>query len=229
MKHLKILNSTSKASTDIVLAFGLKRNIGIPLCIILGGAIIAASIFAVNTFGAESTSIARADYAHVYGDDNAPVRIVEFSDFECPYCAELHPTLKRVVDESEGLVVWEFRHLPLRSHTNAEEAAYAAECVAALSDEEVFFSYAEHLFQNQRQLGRETYVAGLSGTGISEDDFITCLSDEKLKERVAEDLAAALRNGAAGTPFSIIVYADGTTRPVSGALSYTEWKRILAK
>lgn len=206
-----------------------QRTVRIPLLIILAGALTAVSVYSFNTSGADQASITRTRDAHVYGDARAPVRIVEFSDFECPYCADLHPTLKRLIDESDGVVAWEFRHLPLKNHANAEDAAYAAECVAMLGTDDAFFSYAEKLFQNQHSLTEELYVSLLDGTGISKDDFTQCLKDERVHMRVAEDLDAALQNGAGGTPFSIVIYEDGTTRPVSGALSYTEWKRIISK
>jgi protein-disulfide isomerase len=170
----------------------------------------------------------RTNNPHTMGDKNSAITIVEFSDFECPYCARLHPILSQIVKESNGGVSWEFRHLPLPNHTHAEAAAYAGECIAKLAGNEAFWAFAQNVFSHQRELGTGFFESEAKALGINEEDFRTCVASENIKSTVLADRAAAVAHGAAGTPFSIIVYSDGGIQPVSGALPYNEWKRLLS-
>ena len=81
---------------------------------------------------------------HIYGNPDAEVKIVEYSDFECPYCKAFNPTLKRIVTESNGHVAWVYRHWPLHQHSL--EKLIAAECVAKLAGNDAFWKYGELLF-----------------------------------------------------------------------------------
>ena len=88
-----------------------------------GGAALADALPATVT----GVPIVTAD-DHVRGDKNAPVTIIEYSDFECPYCERFHPTMLEVMEKYDGKVRWIFRHFPLSFHPNAKPAAMAAEC-----------------------------------------------------------------------------------------------------
>jgi len=85
---------------------------------------------------------------HILGNPaNAQVTIIEYSDFECPFCARFHPTLKRIVSESNGNVAWVYRQFPLTQiHQNALERAIASECVAKIKGNDAFWKYADLLF-----------------------------------------------------------------------------------
>ena len=85
---------------------------------------------------------------HIFGNKNADVIIVEYSDFECPFCQQFHPTLKQIVADYDGQVAWAYRHLPLESlgHVNAKPAAEASECVAELGGNDAFWQYTNLLF-----------------------------------------------------------------------------------
>ena len=86
---------------------------------------------------------------HIRGDANAPVKIVEFSDLECPYCKSFHPTMQQVVDQYQGQVVWAYRHLPLENiHPSARPLAEGSECAARLGGNDAFWQYVDYIFSN---------------------------------------------------------------------------------
>ncbi|NVN97471.1 thioredoxin domain-containing protein [Candidatus Nomurabacteria bacterium] len=82
---------------------------------------------------------------HLYGSADAPVVIIEYSDYECPYCARFHPEIKQIVDESKGGVAWIYRHWPI--HAGSLDKLIAAECVAKLKGNDAFWKYSESLFE----------------------------------------------------------------------------------
>lgn len=84
------------------------------------------------------------DGDHVLGNPDAEVTIIEYSDYECPFCKQFHPTLDRIVKESGGSVKWIYRHYPL--HQNSVERLVAAECVADIKGNDAFWKYSELLF-----------------------------------------------------------------------------------
>jgi len=84
---------------------------------------------------------------HIWGNPDAIVTIVEYSDLECVFCKQFHPVLKRIVEESNGNVRWVYRHYPITSlHQYAFEKAVASECIAKLKGNDAFWKYSDLLF-----------------------------------------------------------------------------------
>lgn len=84
---------------------------------------------------------------HIMGNPNADIVIIEYSDFECPYCKTHHSTLNKIVEEYNGQVAWVFRHYPLiEIHQNAFEKAVASECVSQIKGNESFWEYTKLLY-----------------------------------------------------------------------------------
>lgn len=177
--------------------------------------------------GATGQSPMREGYRHIYGNENAEITVVEFSDYECPFCSRLHPTLEQLVDNSEGKVNWEYRHLPLPNHRNAEMAAAIGECVGVSLGEEAFWSYSDTVFKNQRSINTDFLTQTAISLGANEADLQTCVNSDEIKDQIAADLATARAFGGSGTPFSVVVFPDGTTQPISGALPYENWEPLL--
>ncbi len=213
----------------------MSQTNGIAVAIVIGFALVAGAILlsegrvsavAGSTSGTE-TPIRAGEIRHLYGEESAPTTIVEFSDYECPFCARVHPTLKRIVDESDGAINWEYRHLPLTSHPHAPLAAFISECVAEEVGNDAFWSYTDRVFAGQRQID-PNFLRGIAvDLGVETDALETCIAAEATIEQVEIDTRTAVAFGGNGTPFSVIVYPDGTTKPVSGALPYEQWVSLL--
>lgn len=106
--------------------------------------VIAGKVTTV--YKGEAPAITETD--HILGDTKtAQVTIIEYSDFECPFCKAYHATVKKIVEESNGNVAWVYRHYPLTQlHANALEKAVASECITKLKGNEAFWKYADLLF-----------------------------------------------------------------------------------
>ncbi len=161
---------------------------------------------------------------HLRGAADAPVTIVEYSDFECPYCGRFHPSLQRLMDEYDGRVNWVYRHFPLSFHPQARPAALASECAA---EQGKFWEFADGLFENQTRLGSALFGELADDLGLNRSKFDDCLSSQKYADRVDTDLQEGQAAGVTGTPGSFIVGADGTPRLVPGAVPYEQLKAMI--
>ena len=165
---------------------------------------------------------------HIYGSPDAKVTIVEYSDFECTFCARHHPTLETIVDESDGEVNWVYRHFPLTQiHSRAMRASLASECVAELAGNDEFWIFSEQIFANMRNLGDELYTAEAEKLGISGTDLIACIDSGRHQEKVDADMQNAIDTGGRGTPHNVIITAGGDAIPFSGALPIENVRQIV--
>ena len=138
------------------------------------------------------------DPARLRGNPKAPVVIVEFSDFQCPYCRSVQPTLKNLLAKYEGRVSLSYRDLPLRDiHPQAQMAAEASRCAG---EQGKFWEYHDLLFENPNKLNREGLVEQVRGLKLDEKQFDSCLSSGKYKAQVEQDRQLGLRAGLTGTP-----------------------------
>jgi protein-disulfide isomerase len=161
---------------------------------------------------------------HIYGSPDAPISLIEYSDFECPFCKRFHTTPKDLVDAYPGEVNWVYRHLPLPMHApGAQRQAEAAECAAELGGNDAFWAYADAIYARTESNGTGFALVDLVPlaveVGLDEKPFQTCLSSERHAERVREDVAEASRLGVNSTP-TVIVRQNrtGAVRLRSGAL-----------
>jgi protein-disulfide isomerase len=210
------------------------NQVRIGMAIFIGLSLVALAIIlptyiernqqVIVTNGAEA--LTRGEAARRYGAADAETVIVEFSDLECPFCAQLHGTLKNIVDASSGTIAWEYRHLPLPSHRFAKPAAMLSECVGDVVGNDAFFTYLEDVFLAD-SLSLPVLMQLAEKYGFDEATVTSCLSDPVLSDRIDLDVAVATANGARGTPFSIILRSDGTTKVAAGALPLSEWNRLL--
>lgn len=178
----------------------------------------------------EEAKAFRTENRRVYGNPEADITIVEFSDLECPFCARLHTTLKAVVDESAGNVNWEYRHLPLPMHQNARPAAIAAECVARLKDNAAFWQYLDVLFANIGSANAAFLKREAGKLGLTAEAYDQCITDATVAAQIDADTAVVSeRFGAQGTPFSLVVNnANDSARVINGALPRAAWDQAIA-
>lgn len=138
------------------------------------------------------------DPARLRGDPKSPVTIVEFSDYQCPYCQGVEPTLKKLLSKYQGRVSLAYRDLPLKDiHPQAELAAEASRCAG---EQGKFWEYHDVLFQNPNRLDRNSLSDHARTVSLDEKQFESCLSAGKYKTQVEEDRQAGLRAGVTGTP-----------------------------
>lgn len=158
------------------------------------------------------------------GPANAPIVIQEFSDYQCPFCARVLPTIDQILETYKGKVRVVWRDLPLDFHREANPAAQAAREIYRQGGNEKFWKYNKLLFENQRDLGRAKYeeLAAQIG-GINMDEFRKALDTERHKAAVDADYQAALQSGArVGTPAFFI-----NGRLVSGAQPFESFKAVI--
>ena len=156
-----------------------------------------------------------ADDDPVMGDEDAPVTIIEFSDFQCPYCGKFFsdtlPSIEKYyVNTGKAKLV--FRDFPLPIHPNAESAALAAECA---HEQGQFWAYHDYLFSNQADLSDANYKKWAEDLGLDTAKFNDCLDSKKYLSEVQADMADGQSYGVAGTPAFFI-----NGKMVNGAQPY---------
>ncbi len=174
---------------------------------------------------------------HILGDPGAPVILVEFSDFECPFCKRFHPTMKRLMNEygKDGKVAWVYRHFPLDSlHSKARKEAQAAECANELGGNEAFWAYTDRLYEvtpSNDRLDLALLPQLAQEIGLDRAAFETCLEGDprggKYAAHIEADVQDAIASGGTGTPFSLVIAPNGTTYPINGAQPYAALKSII--
>jgi len=149
------------------------------------------------------------DPARVRGDPKAPVTIVEFSDFQCPYCKKAQDTLKDLLIKYKGRVKLAFRDFPMRMlHAQAQDAAEASRCAG---DQGKFWEYHDALFADQTTLNQAALVETAQSLGLDKKSFESCLATGKFKAQIEQDLQDGTKAGVAGTPGFFIngVFVNG--------------------
>ena len=160
---------------------------------------------------------------NVKGDPNAPSTIIEFSDFQCPFCEKFWSTtfLQLEVDYiNTGKAKFIYKHLPLTQvHGFAFKAAEASECAA---DQGKFWEYQDILFERQDRLSKSNLKSYAKEIGLDSTLFDACLDSGVMAERVKADMHEAVRRGVSSTP---VFFVNGQI--VEGAQPFTVFKSIL--
>lgn len=146
---------------------------------------------------------------HIYGKVDAPISLIEYADFECPYCKHFYPTARELVDTSDGKVNWVYRDYPLSFHNPAaEQEAEAAECVAALAGNGAYWKFADLLYANTGSNGHGVPAGKLTAfakrVGVKEAQFTKCVKSHRYAARVQSDLKEGTAIGILGTPGNIL-------------------------
>ena len=152
------------------------------------------------------------------GPDKAPVTIVEFSDFECPYCVKAEETVQEVLKTYEGKVRLVYRDFPLPFHPHAQKAAEAAHCAG---DQGKYWDMHSALFSNQQALGAEDLKSHAKKLGLDSGKFDKCLDSGEKAALVEENKKAGAEVGVSGTP---AFFVNGIL--ISGAQPFSEFKSI---
>lgn len=175
----------------------------------------------------------------VMGDPNAPITVVEFSDYECPFCKSFFTeTLSQIKSAyiDTGKVKFVYRDLPLSFHDPAAtKEALAANCARDQGGDEKYFLYHDEIFartvSNGEGMKAADYAAAATKIGLDVPAFNSCLSSDKFDAEIQNDLADAQKYGAGGTPTFFVGKSDpsgtftGTT--VSGAQPFASFQQVI--
>lgn len=207
-------------------------------CMLVVCAVIVTGLLVRREFGAPRStspvitvdSVANwkelAATGSIIGSPDAPLKIVEFSDFQCPSCARSQVALEAIRAEHPDLVALVYRHFPLTDiHPHALPAAIAAECAGEQSR---FGAYHDALFQHQDSIGAKPWRRYAEEVGVQDlDAFEKCVQAQRPRSRIASDMASAQGLSVSGTPTFIF-----RERMVSGTTSIpvlAEWVREAAQ
>jgi len=151
-----------------------------------------------------------ADRDHIHGNVDAVVSLIEYSDFECPYCKRFHPTAKELVEQSDGKVNLVYRHFPLEFHNpGAQKQAEASECAAELGGNGAFWAFTDAIYERTDSGGQgfplEQLAPLAAEIGLDKDAFKDCYESGRHAERVKDDMAEGVQAGVSGTPGNILL------------------------
>jgi len=225
------------------------NNLSIPIAIVIAGALIAGALYmgtnrtdTANNQQAQAApeqqsgnleqmaAITSAD--HIRGNPNALVKIVEYSDMECPFCKGFHSTMQQVTQEYGDKVAWVYRHFPLDSiHSKARPEAVAAECAGELGGNDAFWQFTDHFFEvtpSNNQTDIETIIPQIvREIGLNETQFASCFESGKYDQHIQADLDNAIATGGKGTPWSVVVTESDKKYPLSGAQPFETVKQLI--
>lgn len=228
-----------------------KNNLSIPIAIVIAGALIATALYTGTSKGSDAVSdrqvqkiagqqpvpqvgdVKAVDFAtdHIKGDKNAKVFVIEYSDFECPFCKRFHPTMQQVVDHYQGKVAWVYRQFPLSFHANAEKEAEASECASEQGGNDAFWKYADKIIERTTSNGTGFALTSLvplaKEIGLDETKFKTCLDSGKYTKHVQQDEQEGQAAGVNGTPGSIIWTKNGKPQLISGAVPLSSLTTVI--
>lgn len=226
-----------------------QNNFLIPAAIVIGGVFIAGAVYfglsagdktagGPGTQGAEQPSgdlermkpVTSED--HIRGNQNARVVIVEYSDFECPFCKRFHETMKQAVSEYGDEIAWVYRHHPIdQLHSKARAEAVASECANELGGQSAFWKFTDRFFDltpSNNQTDIDTMLPRIAREiGLDPAAFARCQKSGTYDAHIEEDVQNAAATGGAGTPWSIVVAKSGKKYPLSGAQPYEAVQQLI--
>ena len=220
----------------------------VPIAIISGFAMIAIAIFFTNqndpapaalTTPDDSAAILADDTPrpvdetdYIRGNPNAPILMIEYSDYDCPFCKQYHATMNQIMDEYgiTGRVAWVYRQFPIGElHPNAPKLSKAALCVGDIGGNEAFWTFSDLIFE-ERAIDEPTNVTKLpqyaEQAGVSQAAYVECMNDDRMDAVVLESAKDALGLGAQGTPYTVLLVGNQQA-VINGAQPYDVVKGIV--
>lgn len=231
-------DESSKKTITISKSF-LWMTVAVILAIALVGTLFFTGVFSgITGFGPATIDNGNApsvikytipEGAHMIGNADAPITIVEFSDFECPFCSRFYKeTLPSIEKEwiDTGKVKLYYLQYPLSFHPQAMPAAKATECAAEQSK---FWEYHNIIFENQAKLATEgIFSTWAAEIGLDVEKFNTCFESTKYDGKINKDMADGNTVGVSGTPSFLIGNEKDGYQLVVGAQPYTVFKQVLS-
>jgi protein-disulfide isomerase len=153
------------------------------------------------------------------GPINAPIEMIEFSDFQCPFCLRASPIVTQVLGAYGDRIRFVYRHYPLPNHPNARPAAEASQCA---NEQGKFWPYHDKLFASEGRLSDADLRRSAAEVGVDPAKFGACLDTHRFKADVDDDIAAGDEAGVSGTPAFFI-----NGRVLTGAQPFEAFKRVI--
>lgn len=170
---------------------------------------------------------------HIRGNDNAKVTLVEYSDFECPFCQRFHPVTQELLKTYGDKIRLIYRHFPLSFHANAQKEAEASECVAELGGQDKFWKFVDTIFERTTANGTGFALEKLgplaAELGVNQKAFQICLDSGKYEKLVKDQITDGTAGGVSGTPSTFIINPKGETQILVGAQPIETFKTEIDK
>ena len=170
----------------------------------------------------------------IRGNPDAEFSLIEYSDYECPYCKRFHITASQFI-QSNPDVNWVYRHFPLDFHNpGAQRQAEAAECAGYLGSNDAFWNYSDQIYQRTRSNGQGFPISNLvplaTELGLNRAKFEACLESGQFRKKVLAQFKNGQQSGVSGTPGNFLRHrATGLTIPIHGAQPLENLQRALTQ
>ena len=178
--------------------------------------------YVIDQYAENPLTITESD--HIRGSADASITLIEYSDYECPFCQQFHPTVQQLITEYDGKVRWVFRHFPLPSHRTAAVKSQAAECVTEQGGNDAFWQFTDILFTRGPSVPASSLEGIVAEMGLDELEFKNCLNENKYVDFVNAQAQSGTELGITGTPGSLLVGPDGEVQLIPGAVPYDQLK-----
>ncbi|MCA9363952.1 thioredoxin domain-containing protein [Candidatus Kaiserbacteria bacterium] len=205
-------------------------SLGVPVAIVIAAALIAVAIYLSNGGNANAPAQNADDTAqitteakpirglqegdHIRGNPDAAILMVEYSDYDCPFCSRFHGTLTNVLASPRGAageVAWVYRQFPLQAlHPNAPAIAHASECVNDVAGNEAFWAFTDSYFSTGADDEAGLYAI-VTGAGADETAVRACMDAGTHISAIQETILEAANAGGNGTPFTVFIFKDDMT------------------
>lgn len=228
-----------------------KSSLLIPAAIIIAGVFIAGAILITkqgspsdNTPTTQTASAEKmqpiTEKDHIWGNPNAKVKLVVYSDTECPFCQAFDSALKQAMDVygKDGSLAIIYRHFVVvgnpKYHPKAAKEAEALECVAELGGNDKFWQY-QKLIVGKKDFTKEPVVGVdpkdlpklAASIGVNQAEFTKCLDSGKYTKFVTDSFQLAVDAGGRGTPYTVVVTGDAKVPITAGAIPFSQLKTII--
>lgn len=178
---------------------------------------------------------------HFRGNKDAKVVLIEYSDFECPFCNKFHPTMVDLMAKYGDKIAWVYRHFPLSFHQNAQPLAEASECVAKYGNEAAFWKFGDSVYAkmndgsifgtdaSNKKVSEEMTLSLASAAGADAAKVKACIDSKEMSQKVKDSQTTGTKAGITGTPGTIIISKKGGVELIPGALPLEQVEAMLEK
>lgn len=169
---------------------------------------------------------------HYRGDPNASIAIIEYSDFECPFCKRHHSTMQQLMTQYPKDVLWIYRHYPLGFHANAQKEEEAVDCAADQGGNDAFWKLADIIFEKTTSNGTgfplDQLPVAAKQIGLDVARFQSCLDNNTFTDHVKSVMADGSAIGITGTPGNVVVNRKTQeNKLLSGALPFDQFQAVI--